>query len=131
MSNRARILCSRIAIFFIGLFLLVWGLWMEAPETLWNYMAGTGTIYFAGAFPVLFGGLYWKRSSRAGAMIALVLGLFGATTVLPWGTWFQGTEVEGTLLTHTPFWALVTYALSSTGFVVGSLVWPDREIVEP
>jgi len=125
MRDSARIWVSRVFIVLIGLFLLCWGLWFKAPDTLWAYMSGTGTIYFAGAFPVLFGGIYWKRASKRGAMIALLLGLIGITTVLPWKTW-----VPDTMFANTQFWGLLTFAIAGVGFVGGSLLWPDKEISE-
>ena len=37
----------------IGVFLLVWGLWYPLGEDLWDYMAVTGAVYFAGAAALL------------------------------------------------------------------------------
>jgi solute:Na+ symporter, SSS family len=128
MSHGARIRCSRISIFVIGIFLLVWGLWFKAPDTLWSYMAGTGTIYFAGAFPVLLGGLYWKRASKTGAMLSLLLGLVGIATVLNFKDMAVGTRWEGTFLTETHFWGNMTYLVCAVAFVAGSVLWPDREV---
>jgi SSS family solute:Na+ symporter len=124
LRDSERIFLSRVFIFLIGLFLLTWGLWFQASTTLWNYMSGTGTIYFAGAFPALFGGIYWKRSSSAGAMAAILLGLFGVTTVLPWQdyAWYPKSMVF-----NTQVWGLLTFALSAVGFVAFSLLFPDKK----
>lgn len=66
---------TRFGVLGIGLFLLVWGVWYELPESVWTYMAVTGTIYMSGATVVLIGGLYWRRASSAGALAALLGGL--------------------------------------------------------
>ncbi|MBN1351090.1 sodium:solute symporter family protein [candidate division KSB1 bacterium] len=84
LSDKKRILITRISIVVIGLFLLIWGLWFEAPVSLWNYMAVTGTIYLAGAFTVVVAGLYWKKASSTGAIIALFAGLIAVLGIGPW-----------------------------------------------
>ena len=58
-----------------GCFLLIWGLWYELGQDLWDYMVVTGAIYFPGAFAILLLGLYWKRASSFGAYLALLAGL--------------------------------------------------------
>ncbi len=74
LSDRARMVITRILILAIGLFVLYWGLWYEVPGTVWGYLAMTGTMYIAGAMMVLAFGLYWRRASVAGAYCALILG---------------------------------------------------------
>ncbi|HIE50596.1 MAG TPA: sodium:solute symporter family protein [Armatimonadetes bacterium] len=118
LSDRARILLTRIWIVLIGVFLLIWGLWYEAPVSLWNYMAGTGTIYLAGAFAVIVGGLYWKRASSTGALIAILCGLCAVPTIIP-------GAMERLALTDKEI-AVLTFILCGVGMVVGSLLFPDR-----
>ncbi|NQV23647.1 MAG: sodium:solute symporter family protein, partial [Rhodopirellula sp.] len=77
LTNKQRILITRVAIVATGIMLLTWGLWYEVSSNLWQYMAITGTVYLAGVFPVVIGGLYWSRSSSTGAYIALLGGLTG------------------------------------------------------
>ena len=74
LTSRARIGLTRILIVVIGLYILYWGLVYEGREDIWDYMAVTGAIYFTGAFSVLLGGLYWKRASSTGAVLALLSG---------------------------------------------------------
>jgi len=121
LSDRGRLLSTRITIVAIGLFLLIWGLWFEAPVSLWNYMAVTGTIYLAGAFTVVTAGLYWKRASRAGAKIALFAGL---VAVLGIGPWTRGTDVPFYL--SDKFIGVMTFVLAALGMVLGSFLFPDR-----
>ena len=75
LSTRTRLLLSRILIVVTGGFLLVWGLWYELSQDLWDYMVVSGAIYFTGAFAILLLGLYWKRASSLGAYLALLAGL--------------------------------------------------------
>jgi SSS family solute:Na+ symporter len=112
LSDRARIAVTRILILVIGLFLLIWGLWYELKATLWDYMALTGTVYFAGALPVLIGGLYWRRASSTGAMMALLAGLIALAPI------FNSTLDKRTV-------ALLAFALAPVLMVVFSLLVPD------
>jgi SSS family solute:Na+ symporter len=73
-TGKQEILVTRISIVAIGAFLLVWGLWYELPTSIWTYMAVSGTIYLAGAGVALLGGCYWRRSSSAGAIAAMLTG---------------------------------------------------------
>jgi len=122
LSDKMRLLITRICIVSIGLFLLIWGLWFEAPVSLWNYMAVTGTIYLAGAFTVIVAGLYWKKASTTGAMIALFAGLLA---ILGIGPWTQGDNVSWYLTDK--FIALMTFIIAFLGMVVGSYLFPDKQ----
>ncbi len=122
LSDKMRLLITRVCIVIIGLFLLFWGLWFEAPVSLWNYMAVTGTIYLAGAFTVVGAGLYWKRASKTGATIALFAGLLA---VLGIGPWTQGEQVAWYLTDR--FIGIMTFVIAFLGMVVGSLLFPDKQ----
>ncbi len=74
LSTKARIWLTRFFIVAIGLYVLYWGLLYKGKEDVWDYMAVTGAIYFTGAFAVVAGGLYWKRASSTGAVLALLAG---------------------------------------------------------
>jgi SSS family solute:Na+ symporter len=105
----------------IGLFLLIWGLWFEAPVSLWNYMAVTGTIYLAGAFTVVSAGLYWKKASSTGAKAALYAGLLA---ILGIGPWTKGDSVPFYL--SDKFIGLMTFLIAVLGMIFGSLLFPDK-----
>lgn len=120
LTSRARIGLTRILIVVIGLYILYWGLVYEGREDIWDYMAVTGAIYFTGAFSVLLGGLYWKRASSTGAVLAL---LSGFIAILGLGPVQNLLDVE---------WSgarvgLITIVCSLAGMVLGSLVFPDRQ----
>ncbi|MBN1225025.1 MAG: sodium:solute symporter family protein [Candidatus Aminicenantes bacterium] len=121
LSDQARIRITRICIVSIGLFLLTWGLWFEAPVSLWNYMAVTGTIYLAGALTVVAAGLYWRKASKTGAMIALYSGLLA---ILGIGPWTQGENVP--FYFSDKFIGLMTFLIAFLGMVFGSLLFPDE-----
>jgi len=122
LSDKSRLLITRICIVCIGMFLLIWGLWFEAPVSLWNYMAVTGTIYLAGAFTVVTAGLYWKKASKTGAMIALYAGLIA---ILGIGPWTRGENVPFYL--SDKFIGVMTFAVAFLGMVFGSLLFPDKK----
>jgi SSS family solute:Na+ symporter len=120
ISDKSRLLINRICIGCIGLFLLLWGLWFEAPVSLWNYMAVTGTVYLAGAFVVVTAGLYWKRASKMGAIIALCMGFVAILGIVPWGD-------DRPFYLKDSFISAMTFLLSFLGMVVGSLLFPDKK----
>lgn len=123
MSQRSRILVTRIAIFVIGAMLLIWGLWYEVSGNLWSYLATTGAVYFSGALPTVVGGLYWKRGSQTGALAAILGGLFGLSAMGPCVTRINhlfSSNVNGTHL------ILVTFAFSAVLYILGSLMFPDK-----
>jgi SSS family solute:Na+ symporter len=123
MSDRKRIVVTRISIVSIGAFLLVWGLWYELSGNLWGYMAVTGTIYLAGVFPVVVGGLYWQRASSFGAYCALLAGALGVGGLDPivrrCQMWISPSIQSGHL-------TLFAFVAASTVFVIGSLLVPDK-----
>ncbi|QDT82558.1 sodium:solute symporter [Gimesia chilikensis] len=125
MSQRSRILTTRISIFVIGAMLLTWGLWYEVSSDLWGYLAVTGAVYLSGAIPTVVGGLYWKRGSRAGALAAILGGLSGLLAMGPCVDLINklfATSLNGTHLT------LLTFAFSSVAYIVFSLLIPDRRV---
>jgi len=125
LSDKSRLLITRVCIVSIGIFLLFWGLWFEAPVSLWNYMAVTGTIYLAGAFTVVTAGLYWKRASKTGAMLALLAGLLA---ILGIGPWTMGDNVPFYLTDK--FIGIMTFVIAVLGMVIGSLLFPDKKTTE-
>ena len=130
MSNRSRLNLTRLLIFAIGIFLLIWSLWYELRQDLWDYMAITGAIYFTGAFALLVAGLYWKKASRVGAYLALVVGLSAVLGLKPIQETVQkilgvGLEWDGEII------GISTVAASSLVMVLGSLAFPDRRGPEP
>lgn len=129
LTDRQRILVTRIAIVLIGVALLFWGLWYEVSSDLWQYMAVTGTVYLAGVFPVVAGGLYWKRSSSAGAYLALLGGTSGILALGPCVAQVNGflKDTGLDLTVNNSQLMMSAFAISLIGFIAGSLAFPDRK----
>ena len=119
MSGTRQVGLTRIIILIMGLFLLVWGVWYDLPESVWTYMAVTGNIFLSGAAVTLIGGIYWQRASSVGALAGLLGGLTSIAglfmepiqLVVPWMN-------EGVV-------GLTSYGISAVLFVVFSLRFPD------
>jgi SSS family solute:Na+ symporter len=123
MSTRGRIQLTRLFIVLIGIFVWAWGLFYEGDDRIWDYLAVTGAMYFTGAAVVLAGGLYWKRSSSAGAIAGLLCGataVLGIEAIRDQINQAMGTEFTG------PEFGLFSIAFSLTSFVLFSLLIPDR-----
>ena len=136
LSQRTRILITRISIVVIGILLLVWGLWYELGDELWSYMAITGTIYFAGALPTIVGGLYWKRGTNEGAITAILLGLLGVLALETPVVWLDSTLHNLSLLPDSlhvtkDVMTLATFALATIGYVVVSMMTYRTEPTKP
>mgnify|MGYP002621516584 CR=1 FL=1 len=129
ISTRKRLLLTRLFIFLIGLFLLVWGLWYPLGEQdLLDYMIVTGAIYGSGATALLIPGIYWKRGSKVGAYLGLVFGFSAILGLQPLReaigfTWLdehwseqQVSAVVGLSCTMSAVFMMV----------LGSLIFPDH-----
>jgi len=120
ISPRGRIWITRVFIFLIGVFLLVWGLWYPLGQDLWDYMAITGAIYLCGAVVVILGGAYWRRMSAAGAVAAMLAGLLALCGLAPIQERLHLTNVKGAWI------GLGSVALAAVLMVVFSLAFPRR-----
>ncbi|MEO1020977.1 MAG: sodium:solute symporter family protein [Bacteroidota bacterium] len=105
----------------IGLFLLVFGLWYQIPETAFQYIFITGTMYTAGALGAVTAGLYWKKANSVGAFSALVLG-----AVIPLGFLVlesYADQLPGWLsfVTNVNVAGMLSFLLSTLGMILGSL----------
>lgn len=124
MSNRQRILAARILIFLIGVFLLVWSLWYPLGQDMWDYLMVTATIYFSGAVALLIGGLYWKRSSRVGAWLALLVGFLAVLGLDPVRKTLHLTNEDIGFKLSQEYVVLATAALSIVAMIIGSILFP-------
>jgi SSS family solute:Na+ symporter len=123
LSSKSRVLLTRIFIVTIGIFILVWGLWYDLGQDLWDYMAISGAIYFTGAIALLVFGLYWKRASKVGAYLALICG-FGALLGLKPIQTMLGMNVSSAIV------GLTVIALAILAMIVGSLAFPGCDSSE-
>lgn len=118
LSQESRIKWTRTFIILIGIYILYWGLIYEGSDDIWDYMAITGAIYFTGAIALLIGGLYWKKASPIGAMMALVGGLSAILGLSPIQS-FLGISFPGEQI------GLISVGLSIFLLIIGSLLFPD------
>jgi solute:Na+ symporter, SSS family len=107
MSDRQFLLTLRLVLIIFALCVLLFALNSEA--TIYEMVQNAYKVTLVGCFVPLVFGLYWKRANVAGAMLAVLLGLFG------WGL-MEMVAPEG-------LWPpqLVGLALSMVGMVAGSL----------
>ncbi len=119
LGPKTRIWLTRFFIVLIGAYVFYWGLIYEGSEDVWDYMAVTGAIYFTGAFALLAGGLYWKRASSTGAVLAL---LAGCSAV------FGLTPVQNLVGIHAPSARVGLFSIAFTllAMIGGSLIFPDK-----
>ena len=109
LSSRSQILVNRVANLFVSLFLMFWGLYYTPPGAVYLYLNITGTIFLAGAFVCVIGGLYWQRSNVIGGYAAMLGGALGA--IVPFFFLHWSENVTG----------FVAFGLAAGGLVVGSL----------
>jgi SSS family solute:Na+ symporter len=119
MGARTRIRLTRILMLVIGVYLVYWGFVYKGKDDIWDYMAVSGAIYSTGAFSLLLWGLYWKKASSTGAVMALVSGGFAVFGLDPVQSLF-GFHVSSAWV------GLAVVALTSLVMVAGSLAFPDR-----
>jgi len=142
LSQRAQVLLTRILILLVGVFIFLISFFFPLREDLWDYLAVTGAIYFAGSFAVLIGGLYWKRASSTGAVLATCVScfaVFGLRAVQDGFVRLIGLTPLARLIelspeTLEPFTServgLATIALAVVVMIVGSLLFRDRNSAE-
>jgi len=124
LSDKSQIGITRISIVLIGIFLLIWGVWYDIPDSVWTYMAVTGSVYMCGAIVVLVGGMYWKRASNAGAMAALLGGLISLVAIFLPDAYRNDSMLMGIL-------GVANYGFCLLLFIVFSLLLPNRPRPQP
>tara|TARA_B100000530_G_scaffold332591_1_gene279185 strand:- start:34 stop:1518 length:1485 start_codon:yes stop_codon:yes gene_type:complete len=123
LKDALRLKITRIIIFLIGIFLLIWSLWYPLGQDLWDYMAISGAIYFTGAFALLGVGLYWKKASTTGAYLAILGGLSAMSGLGPIKEKL-GPSINSLSSAEL---GLFTIALSVTLLILGSIFFPDKK----
>jgi Na+/proline symporter len=78
------------------------------------YLNITATIYLAGTFVCVVGGLYWKRANTRGAYVAMLMGAAGA--IIPFFFLHWNENVTG----------FCAFGLATLGLILGSL--PARRL---
>jgi SSS family solute:Na+ symporter len=114
-DGRRRMILVRSGIIVIGIFIYFWGVYYEFTETVFRYIALTGSLAFAGTLTGLVGGLYWKRASTKGAYLTFI-----ASAIPPVVSLFVA-EISPTNA------GLLSFVLAPVSLVIGSLVFPDKK----
>jgi SSS family solute:Na+ symporter len=114
LSSRSQIFVNRVANLFVSLFLMFWGLYYTPPGAVYLYLNITGTIFLAGAFVCVIGGLYWSRSKTLGGYVAMISGAAGA--IIPFFFLHWSENVTG----------FVAFGLAGAGLIIGSLLGRQR-----
>ncbi|MEW6509887.1 MAG: sodium:solute symporter family protein [Bacteroidota bacterium] len=112
---------TRIAAGIIGVFLLVFGLWYAIPDTAFQYLYLTGTMYMSGALGCVAAGLYWRKANNVGAYAALILGAIAPAGFLLLEKSRDALPAWLHSITDVNVAGLLSFFLSALGIVVGSL----------
>ena len=123
MTSKYKINLSRIIILVLGLYILYWGLFYEGTDSIWDYLGITGAIYFSGAITVLIAGLYWKKASETGAILALIGGLSALLGLEPIRKFFEINLLPEQI-------GLLSLVITVFMMITGSLFFPDEEVYE-
>jgi SSS family solute:Na+ symporter len=115
LNEKSRMLFIRLGIIIIGFFIYFWGLYYEFTETVFRYIALTGSLAFAGTLTGLIGGIYWKKTSTKGAYLAFI-----ASAIPP----IISMLVPGISPTTA---GLLSFILAPISLIIGSLIFPERE----
>ena len=134
LDDAGKIKLTRIAIVVCGVFVLLWGYIYDPPETIFRFMAITGTMYSASVLLTTAMGLYWKKANTAGTLASLVvagiLPLFAifvkdAASLPAYLQWLASDKEV----------AIATFVLSLTAIVAVSLLTqkssPPKALVFP
>jgi SSS family solute:Na+ symporter len=115
LNSRAQIVLNRVANLFVSLFLMFWGLYYTPPGAVYLYLNVTGTIFLAGAFVCVTGGLYWRRANTAGGYSAMLMGAAGA--IIPFFFLHWNETIAG----------FAAFCLAGVGLVLGSVLGKPRK----
>lgn len=121
-DERTTIRLTRIFAGLIGLFLLVFGLWYEIPDTAFQYLFITGAMYTAGALGCVAAGIYWPKANSVGAYSALVMGALAPAGFLMLEKSREWLPSWLIFITDVNVSGLLSFVLAFTGMICGSLL---------
>lgn len=121
-SEKATIRLSRIISTFIGIFILIFGLFYELPATAFQYISITGAMYAAGAFGCVAFGLYWKRANIIGAYCSLGFGAVAPVGFLILEQIKDRVPVSLHFLVDVNVSGFMSFVLAALGMIIGSLL---------
>jgi len=74
LSPRAHLMWLKITVFGVALFAMLFSIWFKPMDYLVLSIQLLSTLYLGGIGLVVWGGLYWKRGTTAGAWTSIILG---------------------------------------------------------
>lgn len=121
-SEKRGLFWNRSIIAFIGIFLLLYGLWYPLKGDLWTYLGVTGTIYLASISVLLIACCYWRRANSWGAGAAIFISAVIPITYL---VMEQVPATAGLAKSIGPYYSgIATYLLSGAAMIIGSFLKP-------
>lgn len=114
LDGKKRMLWMRIGIIIIGIFIYYWGIYYEFTETVFRYIALTGSLAFAGTITGIVGGIYWKKTSTWGAYLAFIASAIPPIIAL------AIPEISTTKA------GLLSFTLAPLCLVIGSGLFPEK-----
>ena len=121
-SERTTIWLTRTFATLIGLFLLIFGLWYQIPDTAFQYLFITGAMYTAGALGCVAAGVYWPRANSVGAYCSLVMGALAPAGFLLLEKSRESLPPALSFIADVNVSGLLSFALAFTGMILGSLL---------
>jgi SSS family solute:Na+ symporter len=119
LTGSKKMILIRVGIIIIGVFIYYWGIYYQFTETVFRYIALTGSLAFAGTLTGVVGGIYWRKASTAGAYLAFL------TSAIPPIISLVNTEIS---TTHA---GLLSFALAPVCLILGSYILPDKQKLKP
>ncbi len=122
-SEKRGLLWNRFIVAFIGIFLLLYGLWFKLEGDLWTYLGLTGTIYLASISVLLVSACYWKKANSWGAV-----GSIFVSALIPLGYLvLEKTNIDLAKQIGPHYSGIAAYVCSAFAMVIGSLLKPQGE----
>ncbi len=119
--DRTVMAMTRIGTVLVGVFLLVFGLWYEIPDTAFQYLAVTGSIYVSGALACSAAGMYWRKANLIGAYAGMGMGALAPIGFLMLEKFRDALPAWLAFITDVNIAGLLSFLLAALGMVLGSL----------
>lgn len=121
LADRTVIAITRASAVALGIFLLVFGLWYQIPDTAFQYLAVTGSMYVSGALACVTAGMYWRKANLVGAYAGLILGAIVPAGFLLLEKSRDALPASLAFVADVNIAGLLSFMLAVLGMVLGSL----------
>ncbi|HUT23058.1 MAG TPA: sodium:solute symporter family protein [Sumerlaeia bacterium] len=127
LSERTRVLLTRLFVIIIGALMLVFGIWHELKDSAFRFLVDLCILYYAGGMAVIIAGLYWRRATTCGAYLGFLCGGILPVAYIIGDLMIQGQGEEAVNFVRQ--WIpddnlrrFLSFVLGAIGVVVGSLL---------